>query len=152
MFMFGWHFEVYTCSRFWRWNLINICVIWTQPLGPLCLWQCLHKYFQSFWIKFWQEELLNDGSTCGKHCLRFFTFEAYSEIFWDQPRQTKTKTLASPSKLLTLILSLLAKQVPRNLSWRLKKMLHVLARNLTWADDFHTALSVHICPFSLDII
>ena len=39
-----WDFEVDTCSRFWRWNLIKICVelvIWTQPSGPLCLWQCL---------------------------------------------------------------------------------------------------------------
>ena len=27
-----------------------------------------------------------------------------------------------------------------------------LARNLTWADDCQTALSVHICPFSLDVI
>ena len=39
-----WDFEVDTCSRFWRWNFIKICVqlvIWTQPSGPLCLWQCL---------------------------------------------------------------------------------------------------------------
>ena len=38
-------------SRFWRWNLIKLCEIviwpqevtlvrWTQPSGPLCLWQC----------------------------------------------------------------------------------------------------------------
>ena len=35
-------------SRFWRWNSIKICVWtcnmtlarWTQPSGPLCLWQC----------------------------------------------------------------------------------------------------------------
>ena len=26
MFMFGWDFEVDTCSWFWRWNLIQICV------------------------------------------------------------------------------------------------------------------------------
>ena len=26
MFMFGWDFEVDTCSRFWRWNMIKICV------------------------------------------------------------------------------------------------------------------------------
>ena len=26
--MFGWHFEVDSWSRFWRWNLIKICV-WT---------------------------------------------------------------------------------------------------------------------------
>ena len=25
--MFGWDFEVDTCSRFWRWNMIKICVI-----------------------------------------------------------------------------------------------------------------------------
>ena len=34
-------------SRFWRWNLIKICVqlvIWTQPLGPLCLWQCFQNW------------------------------------------------------------------------------------------------------------
>ena len=36
-------------SKFLRWNLIKICVWtcnmtlarWTQPSGPLCLWQCL---------------------------------------------------------------------------------------------------------------
>ena len=51
---FGWDFEVNAWSRFWRWNLIKICVwtcdmtytctqvtlvSWTQPSGPLCLWQ-----------------------------------------------------------------------------------------------------------------
>ena len=47
----GW--EVDASSRFWRWNLIKICVwtciwptvvtlvSWTQPSGPLCLWQCI---------------------------------------------------------------------------------------------------------------
>ena len=43
MFLFGWDLEVDICSRFWRWNLIKICVqlvIWTQPMGLLCLWQC----------------------------------------------------------------------------------------------------------------
>ena len=50
MFMFGRHFEVYTCSRFWRWNLINICVIWTQPLGPLCLWQCFNLFFSHKYV------------------------------------------------------------------------------------------------------
>ena len=51
MLMFGWDFEVDDWSRFWRWNLIKICVWtcnmtlarWTQPLGPLCLWQCLTR-------------------------------------------------------------------------------------------------------------
>ena len=40
--MFGWVFEVNASSRFWNCNLIKICelVIWTQPSGPLCLWQC----------------------------------------------------------------------------------------------------------------
>ena len=44
MLMLGWDFEVDAWSRFWRWNLIKICVqlvIWTQPSSPLCLWQCL---------------------------------------------------------------------------------------------------------------
>ena len=36
--MFGWDFVVDAWSRFWRWNL-NFRT--TQPLGPLCLWQCL---------------------------------------------------------------------------------------------------------------
>ena len=45
--VFGWDFEVDAWSKFW--NLIKICVWtcnmtlarWTQPSGPLCLWQCL---------------------------------------------------------------------------------------------------------------
>ena len=49
--MFGWDFEENALSRFWRWSLIKICVWtcdmtqfftlerWTQPTGPLCLWQ-----------------------------------------------------------------------------------------------------------------
>ena len=53
MLMFGWDFEENALSRFWRWSLIKICVWtcdmtqlvtlerWTQPSGPLCLWQCL---------------------------------------------------------------------------------------------------------------
>ena len=42
--IFDWNFEVDAWLRFWRWNLIKICVwtlIWTQPSGPLCLYQCL---------------------------------------------------------------------------------------------------------------
>ena len=51
--MFSQDFEVDAWSRFWRWNLIKICVWtcnmtlarWTQPSGPLCLWQCfIYKY------------------------------------------------------------------------------------------------------------
>ena len=52
--MLGSDFEVNAWSRFWRWSLIKICVWtcdmtqfftlerWTQPSGPLCLWQCYH--------------------------------------------------------------------------------------------------------------
>ena len=39
--MFGWDFVVDPWSRFWKRNLIKICVRTTQPSGPLCLWQCL---------------------------------------------------------------------------------------------------------------
>ena len=51
--MLGWDFEASSSSRFWRWDLIKICVrtcdmthkvtlvSWTQPSCPLCLWQCL---------------------------------------------------------------------------------------------------------------
>ena len=41
--MFGWDFKVNAKSRHRSWSLIKICdepVIWTQPSGPLCLWQC----------------------------------------------------------------------------------------------------------------
>ena len=38
--MFGRDFEVDAWSRFWKWNLIKICVRTTQALGPLCLRQC----------------------------------------------------------------------------------------------------------------
>ena len=54
MLTFGWDFEVDAWSRFWRWNLIEICVRTcdirsyfgknTQPSGPLFLWQCLDKW------------------------------------------------------------------------------------------------------------
>ena len=41
------------------WNLIKICVqlvIWTQPSGPLCLWQCfLYKFYLFFWKWTWGE-------------------------------------------------------------------------------------------------
>ena len=46
--MFGWYYEVDAWSRFWRWNLINICV-WTcdmnSTLGsvvPLAMFTQLH--------------------------------------------------------------------------------------------------------------
>ena len=53
--MLGRDFEVDAWSIFWRWNLIKIwvwtfdktksLVSWTQPLGSLCLWQCLkHRW------------------------------------------------------------------------------------------------------------
>ena len=66
MLMFGWDFEVDPWSRLWRWNLIKICEIvtwpqevtllrWTQPSGPLCLWQCFdiwiirqYRYFKIY--------------------------------------------------------------------------------------------------------
>ena len=41
--MFGWDVEVDAWSRFWRWNWSRFVFeleIWTQPSGPLCLWQC----------------------------------------------------------------------------------------------------------------
>ena len=73
--MFCWHFEVYTCSRFWRWNLINICVIWTQPSGPLCLWQCfiiIHPYsskrylvtYCRLWCIYSRQSALNGRRYC----------------------------------------------------------------------------------------
>ena len=50
MLLFGWNFEVSAWSRLWRRNLICFwtCDVthyvtllrWTQPSGPLCLWQC----------------------------------------------------------------------------------------------------------------
>ena len=56
MLMFVWDFEVGAWSRFWK-CLIKICVRTcdltykeatlvsrTQPLGPLCLWQCFYIY------------------------------------------------------------------------------------------------------------
>ena len=62
-----WDFEVDTCSRFWRWNLIKICVqlvIWTQPSGPLCLWQCfiIRSRFQ-------------------QHCCSFLYFSSSSLLY-----------------------------------------------------------------------
>ena len=46
MLMFGWDFKVNASSRFRNWSLIKICVelmIWNQPSGPLCLWQCFYS-------------------------------------------------------------------------------------------------------------
>ena len=43
LLMFGWGYEVE--SRFWNCSRFVNCdlVIWTQPSGPLCLWQCFYK-------------------------------------------------------------------------------------------------------------
>ena len=42
--MFGWDFEVDPCrdseDKIWSRFLFEL-LIWTQPSGPLCLWQCL---------------------------------------------------------------------------------------------------------------
>ena len=48
MLMFGWDFKVNAYLRFWNcntyvqdlWTVNCDLVIWTQPSGPLCLWQC----------------------------------------------------------------------------------------------------------------
>ena len=41
--MFGWDNEVNAESIFWIWSrFVYELVIWTQPSGPLCLWQCLY--------------------------------------------------------------------------------------------------------------
>ena len=55
MVMFGWDFEV-VWSRFVFelviWPKEVTLVRWTQPSGPLCLWQCLHTflfYLSNLW-------------------------------------------------------------------------------------------------------
>ena len=54
MFMFGWDFEVDTCSRFWSWNLIKICVKSYDmnstlgsvvPLAMFVFFTCLKLHF-----------------------------------------------------------------------------------------------------------
>ena len=57
MLINGWDFDVDAWSIFLKWNLIKICVelvwtlrSWTQPSGPLCLWQCFNNKILIFKI------------------------------------------------------------------------------------------------------
>ena len=85
--MFDWDFEVDAWVRFWRWNLIKICVwelvIWTQPSGPLCLWLCLNisdfngeikrKRFKIIFIGlvlWYQGEIWTRSGHCAVHICR----------------------------------------------------------------------------------
>ena len=47
--MHNWDSEIIICSRFVNCDL----VIWTQPSGPLCLWQCFCSTGISGWLYFW---------------------------------------------------------------------------------------------------
>ena len=66
MLMFGWDFKVNAYLRFWNcntyvqdlWTVNCDLVIWTQPSGPLCLWQCF-IFGWTWWLKvppIWQED------------------------------------------------------------------------------------------------
>ena len=92
--MFAWDFEVDAWSRFWRWNLIKICV-WTcdmnstlgsvVPLAMFCQ--------QASAAKFWQ--ISNLVSKWGKHCSRQVMIPnkySLSDYKW-KPSQKRVKAI-----------------------------------------------------------
>ena len=104
--MFGWDFEVDAWSRFWRWGLIKICVwtlvSWTQPSGPLCLWQCFDH----------TAKLRMDGGRryISKECPRFpdckvfdaaAFFACYSQSSFSFPPPSRLQLITASTKDIT---------------------------------------------------
>ena len=89
MLMFGWDW-VDAESRFWRWNSFKICVWtcnitlarWTQPLGPLCLWQCFNAILMSKaqlrWVKI---SVQNETKSAPHHTTHIYIYVCTAESF-----------------------------------------------------------------------
>ena len=103
--MFGRDFEVDAWSIFWRWNFIKICgrtcdmtkisyfgilVSWTQPSGPLCLWQCFMAMDLITSLHLHTCNAARNISFSYSNISRFFTT---SETFWSLSTSNSSSVL-----------------------------------------------------------